>query len=111
MKKIKVVINKYVKTATLNSKKLVQVMSTYSDPGMTYMESELLPSKVDSSVIPYNINNYTKYTEALCSGLTNYKGYSTDFLNVIDEIVAKIYQGGAQSKFPQIGQAKKKFFG
>ena len=113
MKKIRVILNKYVKTATLNSKKLIQVMSTYSDPGMTYMESELLPSKVDFSTIPYNINNYTKYTEALCTGLNNYKGYSNDFLAVISEIVSKIYQNGAQSKMPQMGQPKgmKKFFG
>ena len=113
MKKIKVIFNKYVKTAVLNPKKLVQVMSTYSDPAMTYMESDLLPTKVDYSIIPYNINNYTKYTEALCAGLTNYKGYSSDFLEVINEIVGKIYQDGSSTRMPQMNQPKgmKKFFG
>ncbi|MBQ6860296.1 MAG: hypothetical protein IJO08_01455 [Clostridia bacterium] len=113
MKKIKVVFNKYVKTSMLNPKKLLQVMSTYSDPAMTYMESDLLPTKVDFSMIPYNINNYTKYTEALCAGLTNYKGYSSDFLEVINEIVRKIYQDSSSTRMPQMNQPKgmKKFFG
>ena len=113
MKKIKIIFNKYVKTAMLNPKKLVQVMSTYSDPAMTYMESDLLPTKVDYSIIPYNINNYTKYTEALCAGLTNYKGYSSDFIEVINEIVTKISQDASAGRMPQMSQPKgmKKFFG
>ena len=81
-------------------------MDFYHDPGGTYVDSGLMPSKVDYSVIPYNLNNYAKYVESLhkMSGNFNYKNYSTDFVQAIDEIVGKVYPKNSMGK-------SKKFFG
>ena len=98
MKKIKVIINKYVKSI-LSPKKIIEGISYYKDPEMTFTDV-LLNNKVSYSVVPYNVNNYIKYIEALCKETMNFKGYTTDFLQTIDEIAEQVY--------PRNGLAKKK---
>lgn len=103
-KKIKLIINKFVKTS-ITPKIIIGALDFYHDPAGTYVDSGLMPSKVDYSIIPYNLNNYAKYVESLhkMSGNFNYKSYSTDFNQAIDEIVAKVY--------PKNLNTKKRFFG
>ena len=98
MKKVKVIINKYVKSI-LTPKKIIEGISYYKDPEMTFTDV-LLNNKVSYSVVPYNVNNYIKYIEALCKETMNFKGYTTDFLQTIDEIAEQVY--------PRNGLAKKK---
>ena len=103
MKKIKIIINKYVKTS-LTPKNIMQALSYYSDPAMSFVD-ELLPSRVDYSIIPYNLNNYAKYVDCVCHGVINYKGYSADFLQAISEIAAIIYTKDSSKR------SSKKLFG
>ena len=98
MKKIKIIINKYVKSM-LTPKKIIEGISYYKDPEMTFTDV-LLGNKVMYSVVPYSLSNYTKYVEALCKENMNFKGYTADFLEVIDEISMQVY--------PKNGLAKKK---
>ena len=104
-KKIKLIINKFVKTS-ITPKIIIGALDFYHDPGGTYVDSGLMPSKVDYSLIPYNLNNYAKYVESLhkMSGNFNYKNYSTDFVQAIDEIVGKVYPKNSMGK-------SRKFFG
>ena len=103
-KKIKLIINRFVKTS-VTPKIIIGALDFYHDPAGTYVDSGLMPSKVDYSIIPYNLNNYAKYVESLhkMSGNFSYKNYSTDFNQAIDEIVAKVY--------PKNLGGKKRFFG
>ena len=103
MKKIKIIINKYVKTS-LTPKNIMQALSYYSDPAMSFVD-ELLPSRVDYSIIPYNLNNYAKYIDCVCHGVINYKGYSADFMQAVGEIAAIIYTKDSSKK------SSKKLFG
>lgn len=98
MRKIKIIINKYVKSI-LTPKKIIEGISYYKDPEMTFTDV-LLNNKVLYSVVPYNINNYTKYIESLCKENMNFKGYTTDFLEAINEISEQVY--------PRNGVMKKK---
>ena len=103
-KKIKLIINRYVKTS-ITPKIIIGALDFYHDPAGTYVDSGLMPNKVDYSIIPYNLNNYAKYVESLhkMSGNFNYKSYSADFNQAIDEIVSKVY--------PKNHGGKKRFFG
>ena len=103
-KKIKLIINRFVKTS-ITPKIIIGALDFYHDPMGTYVDSGLMPNKVDYSIIPYNLNNYAKYVESLhkMSGNFNYKSYSADFNQAIDEIVAKVY--------PKNPGGKKRFFG
>lgn len=96
MKKIKIIVNKYVKTS-LSPKQVVQALSYYNDPSMSFVD-EVLPSRVDSYVIPYNLNNYAKYIDSVCHGIINYKGYSADFMQAIEEIASRVCPKGSTPK-------------
>ena len=98
MKKVKIIINKYVKSI-LTPKKIIEGISYYKDPEMTFTDV-LLNNKVLYTVVPYNVNNYVKYIESLCRENMNFKGYTADFLQTIDEIAEQVY--------PRNGLAKKK---
>ena len=89
MRKIRIIINKYIKTS-LTPKQILQTLSYYSDPEMSFVD-ELLPTKLDYAVIPYNLNNYAKYVDSICRGVISYKGYSEEFLQTIDEISQMVY--------------------
>lgn len=103
-KKIRLIINRFVKTS-ITPKIIIGALDFYHDPAGTYVDSGLMPNKVDYSIIPYNLNNYAKYVESLhkMSGNFNYKSYSADFNQAIDEIVAKVY--------PKNHGGKRRFFG
>ena len=98
MKKVKVIINKYVK-CSLSAKEIIEGISYYKDPEMTFVDT-LLSNKVSYTVIPYNLSNYVKYVEALKKDSMNFKGYTPDFLEVVNEVAEQIY--------PRNGIAKKK---
>lgn len=104
MKKIRIIINKYVKTS-LSQKQIVQTLSSYSDPSMSFYDS-VLPSKVTSYIVPYNLNNYAKYIDSVCNGVLNYKGYSADFIQAIEEIGSAIFPRNSQNT-----KSSKKLFG
>lgn len=91
MDKVRVIINKYVKSS-LTSKKLLEGLSYYNDPQMSFVE-ELLSGKVLSFVVPFNVENYTNYINALCNYNLDYKKYTPDFLEVINEISSNVYRG------------------
>ena len=104
MSKIKVIVNKYVKSI-LTPKRIIEGLSYYKDPEMTFIDT-LLSNKVMYSTVPYNLNNYVRYVEALCKENMNFKGYTPDFVEAINDISEQIY--------PRNGLAKKSkggFFG
>ncbi len=98
LSKVKVIVNKYVKNA-LSPKAIVGGLSCYKDPEMTFSDT-LLPGRVDMFEIPYNINNYVKYTESLFRGSMNFKGYSADFTDAISALANQVYgqAGGRKGK-------------
>ena len=104
MKKIRIIINKFVK-ASLSQKQIIQTLSSYSDPSMSFYDT-VLPGKVMSYTVPYNLNNYAKYIDSVCSGVLNYKGYSADFMQAIDEISSAIFP-----KNTSTGKISRRFFG
>ncbi len=104
MKKIRIIINKYVKTS-LSQKQIVQTLSSYSDPSMSFYDT-VLPGKVMSYIVPYNLNNYAKYVDSVCSGVLSYKGYSADFMQALDEIGSAIFP-----KNNPTGKTSRRFFG
>ena len=104
MSKIRIVVNKYVKNL-LTPKKIVEGLSYYKDPEMTFIDT-LLSNKVMYSIVPYNLNNYIKYTESLYKGTMSFKGYSADFIEAINDIANQIYSRNGQLK-----KSKGGFFG
>ncbi len=89
MSKIRVIINKYVKTV-LTPKKIIEGLSYYNDPEMSFVD-ELLTGKTMYSIIPFQVENYIQYVEALYKNNMNYKEYTVEFKNAIEELCMQIY--------------------
>jgi hypothetical protein len=91
MKKISVIINKYVKTSLTPKTIIEEGLSYYNDPAMSFVDT-LLPAKVLYSVVPYDLENYKKYIEILYSanGL-DYSGFTQEFLNAIEDVAQHVY--------------------
>ena len=105
MSKIKVIINKYVKTV-LTPKKIIEGLSYYNDPEMSFVD-ELLNGKVIYSIVPYSLENYALYIESLYKNNISYKMYTQDFKNAIEELCMQIYPVGKT----ELRKARKGFFG
>lgn len=102
LNKVKIIINKYVKSL-LTPKRLIQGLSYYNDPQMSFTD-ELLDSKVPYYIIPFSLDNYINYIDGLYKTDLNYKKYSADFLNSVSEL--------SKNVFKRVDNVKKKgFFG
>ena len=65
--KIRVVINKEVKLRSVTSKAIVGGMSTYNDPGMSFMTELFNKDTVKYCAIPFEVEAYAKYLDAMIS--------------------------------------------
>ena len=96
MNKIRIVINKYVKTM-LTPKKLIEGLSYYNDPQMSFID-ELLSNKVPYFIIPFAVENYVKYIEGMLKNELDYKKYTPEFTEAINALANSVFRTGSESK-------------
>lgn len=89
--KLRIVINKYVKTRGLGEKKLIGGMSGYSDPSMSYMTSLFDPNKIKYCVVPFSIDVYSKYLAGLVENEVFTGSYQSDFVTVLRKLSNMVY--------------------
>lgn len=90
MKKVKIIVNKFVK-CMLTPKKIVEALSYYNDPQMSFID-ELLDSRIQYFTIPFNVENYAKYVDCVYKNSIDFKKFTPDFLSAIKEITNNIYK-------------------
>lgn len=105
MKKIKIIVNKFVKSL-LTPKKIVQGLSYYNDPQMSFIE-ELLDNKVQYYIVPFNVENYARYIDGMYKNSIDYKKFTSDFNGAIQEIASNVYRRTNSTTQPK----KKGIFG
>ena len=96
MNKIRIVINKYVKTM-LTPKKLIEGLSYYNDPQMSFID-ELLSNKVPYFIIPFAVENYVKYIEGMLKNELDYKKYTPEFTEDINALANSVFRTGSEPK-------------
>ena len=96
MNKIRIVINKYVKTM-LTPKKLIEGLSYYNDPQMSFID-ELLSNKVPYFIIPFAVENYVKYIEGMLKNELDYKKYTPEFTEAINALANSVFRTGSEPK-------------
>ncbi|MBQ9313652.1 MAG: hypothetical protein IJ220_01425 [Clostridia bacterium] len=89
-RKIKIIVNKYVK-CLLTPKKLVEGLSYYNDPQMSFID-ELLDSKVQYFMVPFNVENYAKYVDCVYKNVIDFRKFTPDFIEAIKEISNSVYR-------------------
>lgn len=89
--KLRVVINKYVKVRSVTEKTIIAGMAFYNDPSMSFMTELFNRENIKYTVVPFEMQTYTKYLEGLinCNITTN--GYSKDFMNSLRKLGNMVY--------------------
>ncbi len=89
--KLRVVINKYVKVRSATEKTIIAGMAFYNDPSMSFMTELFNRENIKYTVVPFEMQTYTKYLEGLinCNITTN--GYSKDFMNSLKKLGNMVY--------------------
>jgi len=80
----------------LTPKKIVEGLSYYNDPQMSFID-ELLDTRVQYYMIPFNIENYAKYVDCIYKNSVEFKKFTPDFLEAIKEIAQNIYHTGSNA--------------
>lgn len=88
--KLKVVINKYVKSQ-ITQKMVIGGMSSYNDPSMSYMTELFDRDKIKCLTIPFEIQNYSRYLEELVDCKISLKGYSKIFMKSLEELANSVF--------------------
>jgi hypothetical protein len=89
LEKIELIINKQMKS-TLTVGKIVEAMSYYTNPEMTFVD-ELLSKNVKLFAIPFDEQNSLRYLEGLYAAKLNFEGFSEEFKQAIASIVYDIF--------------------
>ena len=95
--KLRVVINKYVRSQITN-KMIIGGISSYNDPSMSYMTELFNKDRMKYITIPFEIQNYAKYLEYLVDCKISLRGYTKNFIKSLDEL--------SNNVFPLINNAK-----
>ena len=91
--KLRIVINKEVKVKGLTPKRLIGGMSSYKEPAMTFMTELFDKEKILNKycTIPFEIENYEKYLEALVDCHISVNAYSKTFLSSLKALSNMVY--------------------
>ncbi len=96
--KVRVVLNKYVKTKELNEEILVGGISIYNDASMT-VRKELFDRKtVKRITVPLEIETYLRYLDGLVICDVSLKGYSKKLLQSLKQLATMVYNSNSNNK-------------
>lgn len=89
--KIRVVLNKYVRTKELNEEILVGGISIYNDAGMTVRKELFNRKTVKKITIPFEVETYLRYLNGLVICDVSLKGYSKKLLQSLKQLATLVY--------------------
>ena len=89
--KLKIVINKSVNIRSVPIKTLIGGISKYNDPSMSYMKELFDKDNVPYCVIPFEVQNYIKYLDAVITCTISLNGYSKSFMSALKQLCNMIY--------------------
>lgn len=89
--KLRVVINKYTRVRGVTEKAIIGGMAFYNDPAMSFMTELFNRETVPYSVIPFDMQVYSKYLEGLVNCNISFSGYSKEFLASLKKLANMVY--------------------
>ena len=92
--KVRVVLNKFMRTREINEELLIGGVSIYNDAGMT-VRKELFNRKTVSYItIPFDLKTYLSYLDGLVECDVSIKGYSKELMQSLRKLASMVYQFG-----------------
>ena len=89
--KLRVVINKEQKMKNLPIKLLIAGISKYNSPDMTLMDELFNKDTISYCTIPFEMQNYSKYLEALVDCSLSLNGYTKQLISALKELADMVY--------------------
>lgn len=93
MNKVRIVINKHVKCA-LTSKDILDGIATYTSPDLRMYDELFSSSEMQYYILPFDVDNYTKYIEMMYKYTNTFTTFSKDFRENLEMLVNAIYPIG-----------------
>ena len=92
--KVKVILNKFIRTREINENILIGGISIYNDPGMTVRRELFNRRTVQYITIPFELKTYLRYLDGLVICDVSLKGYSKEFMQSLNKLANMIYKTG-----------------
>ena len=112
--KLRVIINKEMKLKILNDKMILGGMAKYNEPSMTLQRDLFNPATIKYVTIPFEMQTYARYLEAIAICQISLSGYSQTFLNSLEQLANMVYpliSGGNYTNYsPNYEKAEKRGF-
>lgn len=89
--KLKIVINKSVKIKSVSLKRLIDGISNYNDPSMTYMKNLFDPERIAYCEVPLEIPNYIKYLDSMINCSISLNGYTKPLMMALKQLTGMVY--------------------
>ena len=96
--KVRVILNKYVKTKELNEEILIGGISIYNDASMTVRKELFNRKTVKRITIPLEIETYLRYLDGLVVCDVSLKGYSKKLLQSLKQLATMVYNNSNNNK-------------
>ena len=92
--KVRVILNKFMKTREIDERLLIGGISIYNDAAMTVRKELFNRKTVPYLTVPFELKTYLRYLDGLVVCDVSLKGYSKEFMQSLKKLANMIYQGG-----------------
>ena len=113
--RVRVVVNKEIAVKNFNTKAIINGMSFYNDPSMSFMTELFNKDLVKAYTIPFEEKVYSKYLDSIATCNISLNGYTKTFNDklktlggAVYPLVGKASSGGAESVKAGFGKGKKR---
>lgn len=89
--KLRIIINKEQRVAGLSPKVIIGGMAYYNDPSMSFMTELFDRTRIKYTTIPFEVQNYSAYLEALVNCNITLKQYTKLFNAKLKELANMVY--------------------
>lgn len=96
--KVRVILNKFMRTKQINEELLIGGISIYNDASMTVRKELFNRRTVPYITIPFEMKTYLRYLDGLVVCDVSLKGYSKEFMQSLKQLANMIYNQGDKSK-------------
>ncbi len=89
--KLRIVLNKAVGLRRVKDKTIVDGMSMYNDPAMSFMTELFNKDTIKYITIPFSQEVYTRYLESVINCEVSVKGYPKNIMQVLNQLANMVY--------------------
>ena len=96
--KVRVVLNKYIKTKEINENLLIGGISIYNDAAMSNRKELVDRNTLKRITIPFELDTYLRYLNGLVVCDISLKGYSKKLVQSLKQLATYVYSTSSTSK-------------